>query len=176
MAKTEGLRELYVDELRDLYDAEHRLIKALPKMAKAADSEQLRSGFEHHLEQTKGHAERLEQIFESMGEQAKAKKCKGIEGIVSEGSELLDEDFKGAVKDAAIIASAQRVEHYEIAAYGSVRSFAEQLGETKAASLLQQTLNEEKETDAKLTQMSQTINAQAAGGSSSEARGRAAQA
>ncbi|MGH9688887.1 MAG: ferritin-like domain-containing protein [Candidatus Acidiferrales bacterium] len=175
MAKTEGLRELYIDELRDLYDAEHRLIKALPKMAKAADSDELRSGFEHHLQQTKGHAERLEQIFESMGEQAKAKKCKGIEGIVGEGSELLDEDFKGAVKDAAIIASAQRVEHYEIAAYGSVRSFAEQLGETKAASLLQQTLNEEKETDAKLTQMSQTINAQAASADSG-AKGRAARA
>ncbi|MGH9739567.1 MAG: ferritin-like domain-containing protein [Candidatus Acidiferrales bacterium] len=175
MAKTEGLRELYVDELRDLYDAEHRLIKALPKMAKAADSEELRSGFEHHLQQTKGHAQRLEQIFESMGEQAKAKKCKGIEGIVDESSELLGEDFKGAVKDAAIIASAQRVEHYEIAAYGSVRSFAEQLGETKAASLLQQTLNEEKETDAKLTQMSQSINALAAGGAS-ETKGRAARA
>lgn len=175
MAKTEGFRELYIDELRDLYDAEHRLIKALPKMAKAANSEELRNGFEHHLQQTKGHAERLEQIFESMGEQAKAKKCKGIEGIVDEGSGLLDEDFKGAVKDAAIIASAQRVEHYEIAAYGSVRSFAEQLGETKAASLLQQTLNEEKETDAKLTQMSQTINALAAGGDS-ETKGRAARA
>jgi ferritin-like metal-binding protein YciE len=169
MAEVNGLRDIYIDQLRDLYDAEHRLIKALPKMAKAADSEDLRSGIEQHLQQTKGHAERIEQIFESMGEQAKAKKCKGIEGIISEGSEVLHEDFDGPVKDAAIISSAQRVEHYEIAAYGSVRSFAEQLGETKAASLLQQTLDEEKEADAKLTKMSQVINPQAAGGSQSRA-------
>ena len=175
MAGTNGLRDVYIDQLRDLYDAEHRLIKALPKMAKAADSNELRSGIEEHLQQTKGHAERLEQIFESMGEQARAKKCKGIDGIIHEGSEVLDEDFEGAVKDAAIIASAQRVEHYEIAAYGSVRSFAAELGETKAASLLQQTLNEEKETDAKLTKMSEMINPRAAGGGLSE-RGRAAQA
>jgi ferritin-like metal-binding protein YciE len=110
-----------------------------------------------------------------MGEQAKAKKCKGIEGIVNEASEVLHENFNGAVMDAAIIASAQRAEHYEIAAYGSARSFAEELGETKAASLLQQTLNEEKETDAKLTQMSEMINPRAAGGGLSS-RGRAAQA
>jgi ferritin-like metal-binding protein YciE len=174
MAETNGLRDVYVDELRDLYDAEHRLIKALPKLAKAADSDELRSGIEAHLEQTKGHAQRLEQIFESMGEQAKAKKCKGIEGIINEASQTLDEDFEGPVMDAAIIASAQRAEHYEIAAYGSVRSFAEQLGETKAASLLQQTLNEEKETDAKLTKMAEMINPRAAGGIS--AQGRAAQA
>ncbi len=175
MAETNGLRDVYIDELRDLYDAEHRLIKALPKLAKAADSNELRSGIEAHLEQTKGHAQRLEQIFESMGEQAKAKKCKGIEGIINEASETLDEDFEGPVMDAAIIASAQRAEHYEIAAYGSVRSFAEQLGETKAASLLQQTLNEEKETDAKLTKMAETINPRAAGGGLSAQR-RAAQA
>lgn len=172
MPETNGLRGIYVEQLRDLYDAEHRLIKALPKMAKAADSEELRSGIEAHLQQTKGHAERLEQIFESMGEQPKAKKCKGIEGIVSEASEVLRESLEGPVMDAAIIANAQRAEHYEIAAYGSVRSFAEELGETKAASLLQQTLNEEKETDAKLTQMSQMINPRAVGG----LRGRAAQA
>ncbi|MGH9716654.1 MAG: ferritin-like domain-containing protein [Candidatus Acidiferrales bacterium] len=164
MAETNGLRDVYIEQLRDLYDAEHRLIKALPKMAKAADSPELRSGFEEHLEQTKGHAERLEQIFQSMGEPAKAKKCKGIEGIIDEASDVLDEDFAGAVMDAAIIASAQRVEHYEMAGYGSARSFAEQLGETKAASLLQQTLNEEKETDAKLTKMSAQINPRAAGG------------
>jgi len=164
MAESNGLREVYIQELRDLYDAEHRLVKALPKMAKAADSPELRAGFEAHLEQTKGHVERLEQIFESMGEQAKAKKCKGMEGILDEGSDVLDEDFEGATMDAAIIASAQRVEHYEIAAYGSVRSFAEQLGETKAASLLQQTLTEEKETDEKLTKMAEQINPRAAGG------------
>ena len=175
MAETNGLRDVYIDELRDLYDAEHRLIKALPRLAKAADSDELRGGIEAHLEQTKGHVQRLEQIFESMGEQAKAKKCKGIEGIINEASETLDEDFEGAVMDAAIIASAQRAEHYEIAAYGSVRSFAEQLGETKAASLLQQTLEEEKEADAKLTKMAETINPRAAGGSAN-VRGRAAQA
>jgi ferritin-like metal-binding protein YciE len=174
MAETNGLRDVYIDELRDLYDAEHRLIKALPKLAKAADSDELRSGIEAHLEQTKGHAQRLEQIFESMGEQAKAKKCKGIEGIINEAAETLEEDFEGAVMDAAIIASAQRAEHYEIAAYGSVRSFAEQLGETKAASLLQQTLNEEKEADEKLTKMSETINPRAAGGGHTQ--GRAARA
>lgn len=173
MSETNGLRDVYIEQLRDLYDAEHRLIKALPKMAKAADSAELRSGIESHLQQTKGHAERLEQIFESMGEQAKAKKCKGIEGIVSEASEVLHESLEGPVMDAAIIASAQRAEHYEIAAYGSARSFAQELGETKAASLLQQTLNEEKETDAKLTKMSEMINPQAAGGG---LRGRAAQA
>jgi ferritin-like metal-binding protein YciE len=175
MAETNGLRDVYIDELRDLYDAEHRLIKALPKLAKAADSDELRSGIEAHLEQTKGHAQRLEQIFESMGEQAKAKKCKGIEGIINEASETLDEDFEGPVMDAAIIASAQRAEHYEIAAYGSVRAFAEQLGETKAAYLLQETLNEEKEADAKLTKAAETINPRAAGGGVN-ARGRAAQA
>ena len=174
MAETNGLRDVYIDELRDLYDAEHRLIKALPKLAKAADSDELRSGIEAHLEQTKGHAQRLEQIFESMGEQAKAKKCKGIEGIINEASETLDEKFEGSVMDAAIIASAQRAEHYEIAAYGSVRAFAEQLGETKAASLLQETLNEEKEADAKLSKMAETINPRAASGAG--ARGRAARA
>lgn len=175
MAEENGLRDVYIDELRDLYDAEHRLVKALPKLAKAADSDELRSGFEEHLEQTKGHVQRLEQIFESMGEPAKAKKCKGIEGIIEEASETLEEDFEGAVMDAAIIASAQRAEHYEIAAYGSVRAFAEQLGETKAASLLQETLNEEKEADAKLTKMAETINHLAAGGQTG-AQGRAARA
>jgi len=175
MAEENGLRDVYIDELRDLYDAEHRLVKALPKLAKAADSDELRSGFEEHLEQTKGHVQRLEQIFESMGEPAKAKKCKGIEGIIEEASETLEEDFEGAVMDAAIIASAQRAEHYEIAAYGSVRAFAEQLGETKAASLLQETLNEEKEADAKLTKMAETINPLAAGGQTG-AQGRAARA
>jgi ferritin-like metal-binding protein YciE len=161
MAET-TLKELYIDELRDLYDAENQLIKALPKMAKAAQSEELRSGFEEHLEQTKGHAERIEQIFQTLGEPAKGKKCKGIQGIVTEGGETMEEDFEGAVMDAALIAAAQRVEHYEIAAYGSVRAFAQTLGETEAASLLEQTLNEEKETDAKLTELSETINSQAA--------------
>lgn len=162
MATTNNtLRELYVDELRDLYDAENRLVKALPKMAKAASSEELRGGIEEHLEQTKGHVERLKQIFTAMGEKATGKKCPGMMGILEEGEEILDEDFDGALMDAAIISGAQRVEHYEIAAYGCVRSWADLLGESEASSLLQKTLEEEKETDEKLTELAEQINAEA---------------
>ena len=156
-----GLRELYLDELRDLYNAENQLLKALPKMAKASNSDELRDGFEQHLEQTKGHVERLEQIFEALGESPKGKKCAGMEGLVKEGSEVMEEDFEGAVMDAALIGAAQRVEHYEIAAYGTVIAFAEQLGESEHVSLLKETLEEEKETDEKLTTLSEEINAQA---------------
>lgn len=172
-----NLKELYLDELRDLFDSEQQLIKALPKMAKAATSEDLREGFKEHLEQTKEHARRLEQIFESMGEPAKGKKCKGMAGLVSEGSQMLREDFDGDVKDAGIISAAQRVEHYEIAAYGTVRDFANLMGESEAASLLEQTLNEEKETDRKLTELSEQINPMALRSETGEAhRGRAARA
>jgi ferritin-like metal-binding protein YciE len=164
----ESLNDLFVEQLRDLYDAENQLIKALPKMAEAANSDELREGIEEHLEQTKGHAQRLEQIFESMGEKAKAKKCKGMEGVIKEGSETLDEDMDPDVKDAAIIASAQRVEHYEIAGYGTARTFANLLGEREAASLLEQTLQEEKDTDAKLTQLAEGINVAAEGGTEVE--------
>jgi len=136
-------------------------VKALPKMAKAASSEELRSGFEEHLEQTKGHVQRLEQIFESLGESPKGKKCAGMEGLVKEGGEVMEEDFDGAVMDAALIGAAQRVEHYEIAAYGTAREFANILGESAHASLLQETLNEEKETNEKLTQLAKQINPQA---------------
>src|ERR1700680_1747809 len=160
------LRELYIDELRDLYDAENQLIKALPEMAKSATSDQLRAGFEQHLEQTRTHAQRLEQIFNELGEKAKGKKCKGMQGLVSEGKDIMGEDFEGDVMDAALISAAQRVEHYEIAAYGTVRTFAEVLGDTQAASLLAQTLEEEKETDKKLTDLSRNINFEAAGGTS----------
>jgi ferritin-like metal-binding protein YciE len=156
-----GLRELYLDELKDLYNAENQLIKALPKLAKTSTSDELREGFEQHLEQTKGHVERLEQIFEAMDESPKGKKCAGMEGLVKEGSEVMDEDFEGAVMDAALIGAAQRVEHYEIAAYGTVIAFANQLGESEHASLLKQTLEEEKETDEKLTSLSEEINSQA---------------
>ncbi|HXT73716.1 MAG TPA: ferritin-like domain-containing protein [Candidatus Angelobacter sp.] len=159
--KQKTLKELYVDELRDLYDGEQQLVKALPKMAKNSNSSELRSGFVEHLQQTKEHAKRLEQILEGLGEAPKGKKCKGLRGIVAEGAEVLGDDFDGDVKDAALIASAQRVEHYEIAAYGTVHAFAELLGENKASSLLEQTLNEEKETEEKLTQLSKTINPQA---------------
>jgi ferritin-like metal-binding protein YciE len=159
--KTKTLKDVYVDELRDLYNAEQQLIKAIPKMAKAATSEELRKGFEEHLEQTKGHATRLEQILQGLGEAVKGKKCKGMEGIIAEGSEVMSEDYEGAVMDAAIITAAQRVEHYEIAAYGSVHAFATLMGETEAAGLLEQTLEEEKETDEKLSQLSSDINSEA---------------
>lgn len=154
----ESLNELFVEQLRDLYDAENQLIKALPKMAEGANSEELRQGFEQHLEQTKGHAQRIEQIFEQLGEKAKGKKCKAMEGLVKEGAETLEEDMNEDVKDAALIAAAQRVEHYEIAGYGTARTYANLLGEDEAASLLEQTLTEEKETDAKLTQLAEGIN------------------
>jgi ferritin-like metal-binding protein YciE len=150
-----------VDELRDLYSSEQQLIKALPKMAKAANSGELRKGFEGHLEQTRGHATRLEQILNALGEPVKGKKCKGMAGIVAEGGEMLSEDFEGALMDAALISAAQRVEHYEIAAYGAVHAYAELMGESEAASLLLQTLDEEKETDQKLTELSEQINSEA---------------
>ena len=156
-----SLNELYVDELKDLFSAENQLVKALPKMAKAASSEELRQGFEDHLEQTKEHVARLEQIFESIGESAKGKKCLGMEGLVKEGAEIMDEDFDSDVMDAALTSAAQRVEHYEIAAYGTVRDYAELLNQREQASLLQETLDEEKETDRRLTELSKKINAQA---------------
>ena len=157
----EGLKKLYIDELKDLYSAENQLVKALPKLAKAASSKELKAGFAEHLEQTKGHVQRLEQIFEMLDESPKGKKCRGMEGLVEEGSEVMEEDFEDAVLDAALIGAAQRVEHYEIAGYGTVRALAEELGESDHASLLEETLEEEKETDEKLTQLAKQINAQA---------------
>lgn len=164
MAK-EALRNLYIEELRDLYDAENRLVKALPKLAKAAESKQLRAGFEEHLEQTKGHVDRLRQIFESLDEKPTGKKCAAMVGLIQEGQDILDEDFEDGVKDAALISAAQRVEHYEIAAYGCVKTWAGLLGETEAQSLLERTLNEEKQTDEKLTELSADINLSAIGNS-----------
>ncbi len=163
-----SLRELYVEQLRDLYDAENQLIKALPKMAKEATSDELRQGIEEHLEQTRGQAERLEQIFEQLGEKAKGKKCKGMQGLIEEGQETLEEDMEEDTKDAAIIAAAQRVEHYEISGYGTARTYANLLGENEAAELLEQTLQEEKETDQKLNQLAEEINVEAAQGESEE--------
>src|SRR5882724_13183968 len=156
-----GLKELYIDELKDLYSAENQLVKALPKLAKASSSDELREGFTEHLEQTKGHVQRLEQIFDMLGESPKGKKCAGMVGLVEEGAEVMEEDFEGSVMDAALIGAAQRVEHYEIAAYGTVRAFAETLGETEHVSLLEATLAEEKETDEKLTELASLINQQA---------------
>ncbi len=167
----DSLRELYIDELKDLYNAEKQLTKALPKMAKASSSDELRSGFEEHLEQTKGHVERLEEIFSSLNTKPTGKKCMGMEGLIKEGQEIMDEDFSDDVMDAALISAAQRVEHYEIAAYGTVHAYAELLGESEHSSLLQQTLEEEKETDQKLTQLSEEINVEANEGASQEQAG-----
>ena len=159
--KSNALQELYVGELRDLYDAEHQIIKALPKMISKTSSEELKNALSEHLEVTRRQAERLEQIFENMGEKAKAQKCKGMAGVIEEGSELLKEAEDEDVRDVAILASAQKVEHYEMAGYGTVRTWATLLGEQDAANLLEETLNEEKEADQKLTQIADSINVEA---------------
>src|SRR6202022_3587954 len=138
----EGLKELYIDELKDLYNAESQLVKALPKMAKAASSDELRRGFEDHLEQTKNHVQRLEKIFQALGESPKGKKCKGMEGLIEEGEEMIKEGPGAEELDAGLIAAAQRVEHYEIAGYGCGRTYANLLDEREAVSLLEETLNE----------------------------------
>ena len=156
-----SLKELLVNELKDLYSAENQIVKALPKMAKAASSEELRRGFLEHLEQTKVHVERLEDIFEELGGSPKGKKCKGIEGLLQEGKDLIDEGRDTVVLDAGLIAAAQRVEHYEIASYGSARAFAVLLGYPNIANMLHQTLDEEKAADEKLTKLSSEINIQA---------------
>jgi ferritin-like metal-binding protein YciE len=155
------LRELYVDELKDLYSAENQLVKALPKMAKAATSPELRAGFEAHLKQTQEHVTRLEQIFEALNESPKGKHCKGMEGLIKEGSEMIAEDPEPEELNAGLIAAAQHVEHYEFAGYGCVRTYAKLLGETDAATILEKTLSEEKQTDAKLTQLAEAINVEA---------------
>ncbi len=164
--KANTLRELYVQELKDLYDAENQITKALPKMMKQASSDELRSALEEHLEITKEQARRIEQIFENMGEKLKAQKCKGMQGVIEEGNELLREAEDEDVRDAGIIASAQKVEHYEIASYGTVRTYAQLLGEEEAVQLLQETLDEEKEADQKLNGLAEDINVEAAGGES----------
>ena len=155
--KLDNLRKLYVEELRDLYNAENQLVKALPKMAKGASSEELKQAFEDHLEQTEGHVERLEEIFKGLDESPKGKTCKAMKGLVEEGSEILEEEGEDSVLDAGIIAAAQKVEHYEIASYGTVRTFAQLLGEDEAAELLQETLDEEGEADKLLNQLAQEI-------------------
>jgi ferritin-like metal-binding protein YciE len=157
------LQELFIDELKDIYSAESQLVKALPKMAKAAVSDELRSGFEKHLEQTKGHVARIEQIFQGLDDKPTGKKCKGMEGLIEEGDEVAKEDYEDDAKDAALIGAAQRVEHYEIAAYGTVRAMAERLGNTQAVKLLSQTLQEEKDTDEKLTELAKKISVEGSG-------------
>jgi ferritin-like metal-binding protein YciE len=161
MPKITTLHDVYVEQLRDLYSAENQLVKALPKMAKAASSPELAQGFTDHLEQTKEHVARLEKIFESLEEKPTGKKCKAMEGLVAEGAETIEENATPAAKDALLIAAAQRVEHYEMAGYGSVKTYARLLGEDESAKLLEQTLQEEEETDEKLTEVAESINAEA---------------
>lgn len=157
----ESLEDLLVEELKDLYSAENQLLKAIPKMAKAANSPDLRKGFEKHLKQTEEHVTRLEKVCEEIGVSPKGKKCKAMEGLVEEGSEVIKEEADPDVKDAALIAAAQRVEHYEMAGYGCVRTYAKLLGYKSAAKLLQQTLDEEGDTDKALTKLSESINVHA---------------
>ena len=154
--KMNSLEDLFMDQLKDLYSAEKQLIKALPKMAKKASSEDLKKGFEQHLEQTKHQAERLEQIFSSRQASPGRKKCKGMEGIILEGEELMSEDARPEVLDAGLIAAAQKVEHYEIATYGTARAYAERLGFKDAAIVLNQILEEESKTNEKLTALAES--------------------
>jgi ferritin-like metal-binding protein YciE len=163
MAEAGTLHDAFVDELRDLYDAEKQLTKALPKLAKASTSEQLREAFESHLEETRGHIERLEQVFESLDEKVRGKHCDGIAGIIEEGKSIMEEELDEAAMDACLIAAGQRAEHYEIGAYGTVIAWAKAMGHDEAVSLLTENLNEEKAADKKLTSLAEGgINQQAA--------------
>jgi ferritin-like metal-binding protein YciE len=157
------LKDLYIHELKDLFSAEQQLVKALPKMAKAASNKELATGFQQHLEQTKEHAQRLQQILSSHKQTTRGAKCKGMEGIVAEGAEMIEEEADIEVKDAGLIAAAQRVEHYEMAGYGTARAYAELVGDSEGAKLLLTTLEEERQTDQKLTKLAKSaINVAAA--------------
>ncbi|HXV99214.1 MAG TPA: ferritin-like domain-containing protein [Anaerolineae bacterium] len=155
------LKDLFVDQIKDLKDAENQLTKALPKMAKAASSPQLKSAFEQHLEQTQMHLQRVEQILEEVTGNTRGKKCRAMEGLIEEGSELMKEKADPEVMDAGLIAAAQKVEHYEIASYGTARTYAQLLGESRIAQSLQQILDQEGQTDKKLTQIAEAINVEA---------------
>jgi ferritin-like metal-binding protein YciE len=159
--KIKTLHDLFVDELKDLYSAETQLTKALPKMAKAASSDELREAFESHLKETEGQIERLDKIFKGLDASPKGKKCKAMEGLVEEGKEAIELDAEDTVRDAALIAAAQRVEHYEMAGYGTVRTYAQLLEMDDAVELLQETLDEEGAADEKLTGIAQSINVEA---------------
>jgi ferritin-like metal-binding protein YciE len=152
----DSLEKLFIDELKDIYNAEKQLTRALPRMAKAAESPELQQAFTTHLKETEGQIRRLEQVFKTLGQAVRGKKCKGMEGLIEEGKEKLEEDGEPEVVDAALIASAQKVEHYEIASYGCLRTYAELLGYSEAAELLQQNLQEEEATDKKLTQLGES--------------------
>jgi ferritin-like metal-binding protein YciE len=169
MAEGKTLHDAFVDELRDAYDAEKQILKALPKMAKAASSEDLRAAFETHLEETRGQVERLESAFASIDEKPRGKHCDGVAGIIEEGKSNMGEDFDEMTMDASLVASAQRVEHYEIAMYGTLVAWAHSMGHEEAAELLQETLDEEKATDQKLTEIAEgSINEMAAAGAHGE--------
>ncbi len=155
--KLKTLQDLFIHELKDLYSAETQLVKALPKMAKAATHDDLKAGFEQHLEETKTHVERLNHIAEMCETKLTGHKCKAMQGLIEEGSDLIDEDAEDTVRDAGLIGAAQRVEHYEIAGYGTARALAQQLGHDEAAGLLGETLEEEKATDEKLTDLAESI-------------------
>ena len=157
MAKMATMNELFLDEIRDLYDAERQLTRALPKMAKASSSEELRMAFQDHLKQTEGHVERLEEIFEALGEKGTGKKCAAMTGLIKEGEELIGEMTQGPVRDAGLIAAAQKVEHYEISGYGSARTHAQLLGNSDAVSLLDETWGEEKAADNKLNDLAESV-------------------
>jgi len=162
--KLQNLHDLFVDELKDIYSAEKQLVKALPKMAQASSSQKLKDAFEKHLAQTKVHVERIESVFKSMDKKPTAKTCKAMEGLIEEGKELISEEAEESTKDAGLICAAQKVEHYEIASYGCLVTFANHLGLDKGAKILQQTLEEEKETDQLLTEIAESeINVQAEG-------------
>jgi ferritin-like metal-binding protein YciE len=155
--KLRSLQDLYVEELKDLYSAESQLLTALPKMAKAASAPELNKAFKDHLKETEGQVRRLETIFEKLGTSPKGKKCKAMEGLIEEGKETISEDADPSIKDAALIAAAQRVEHYEMAGYGCARTYARLLGHDDAADLLQETLDEEGSADKKLTKLAETV-------------------
>jgi ferritin-like metal-binding protein YciE len=155
--KIETMEDLFLEQVEDLYDAERRLVKALPKMAEAATSQALRQAFESHLLETEGHVSRLESVFRTLGQDPKTHTCDAMKGLISEGEDLIGDIDQSSLRDAGLIAAANRVEHYEIAAYGSARTFAQTLGLDEAASLLQQTLQEEKRADQKLTQLAESM-------------------
>jgi ferritin-like metal-binding protein YciE len=156
-----SIQELLIDELKDIYSAEKQITRALPKMAKATTSDELKQAFQSHLEETKGQIERLDKIFEILGKAPRGKTCHGMQGVLEEGSEVIEETEKSAVRDAALISAAQRVEHYEMAAYGAVREYARILGQKEIAGLLEETLAEEKAADTKLTTIAKSVNSQA---------------
>lgn len=155
--KIESMEDLFLEQIEDLYDAEKRLVKALPEMAQASTSQTLRQAIESHLMETEGHVSRLEKVFRMIGKDPKSQTCDAMKGLISEGEDIVDDIDESSLRDAGIIAAANRVEHYEIAAYGSARTFAQTLGLTEAAALLEQTLQEEKRADQKLTQLAESM-------------------